>query len=202
MSKEKLPPEEGKEKSSDGYIEIDLSSIKEKLDDGYERLVFGGKSRKFDGGYQSYGKGEGRLGLEPFYAKASVVCLVVTGIVFLCGTVLGANAELLIFFGFMLLLCVTLMAISFYEIRYDQDGFSTRFGKKVLRAHKWSDVTDVQDGKKVFVNGKRLWTDHNFDGFKEFYSMARAACKGKGKPVTPSEKKQKNRKKPQTKKSK
>ena len=74
-------------------------------------------------------------------------------------------------------------------------GFSTRLGKRVLHEYKWSDVTDAQDGRKVFVQGKRLLTDHTFDEFPEFYKMARAACKGKGKPTPPSEKKQKSRKK-------
>ena len=81
-------------------------------------------------------------------------------------------------------------------------GFSTRLGKRVLHEYKWSDVTDAQDGRKVFVQGKRLLTDPTFDAFPAFYRMAHAACKGKGKPTPPSEKKRKSRQNPPTPKSK
>ena len=74
-------------------------------------------------------------------------------------------------------------------------SLTTRFGKRVLHEYAWSDVTDVRDNRKVWVGGKLLLTDPSFDDFPEFYRMARAACKGKGKPTPPSEKKQRSRKK-------
>ena len=45
---------------------------------------------------------------------------------------------------------------------------------------------------------KLLLTYPTFDAFPAFYRMARAACKGKGKPTPPSEKKRKSREKPPT----
>ena len=191
MGKEKLPPEEGKNEESKGYIELDFSRLKDKLDDGYERLVFGTKSRKFDG---SYKKDEGRLGLDPIYGKAGVFITILTAVVCILCAVFRANLGITLFMAFMLLLSLSLTVIGKYEIRFGKDGFSTRFGKRILREFTWSDVTDVQDGKKVYVNGKRLLTDHTFDEFPEFYKMARAACKGKSKPVPTSEKKQRSRK--------
>lgn len=196
MSKEKLPSEEGDHEESKGYMEIDFSRLKDKLADGYERLVFGGISRKFSEGKK---KGEGRLGLDPIFFKLSVACLIGSAIVLLCCAAFGADADVQVFVAFLLLLCLSLTVICLYEIRYDQNGFSTRFGKRILREYKWSDVTDVQGDRKVWVQGKRLLTDHTFDDFPEFYKMARAACKGKGKPTPPSEKKKKARQKPPTK---
>ena len=175
-----------------GYIELDLSRLKDKLDDGYERFAFGSKSRKFDG---SYNQGEGRLGLEPFYGKAGIFSSSFSGIVLILCAVFRADIGVILLMGFLTLLGLLLTVIGKYEIRFDRDGFSTRLGKRVLHEYKWSDVTDVQDGRKVFVQGKRLLTDHTFDEFPEFYKMARAACKGKGKPTPPSEKKQRSRKK-------
>lgn len=189
-----LKPAERKEEDprSKGYIELDLSRLKDKLDDGYERFAFGSKSRKFDGAYE---KGKGRLGLEPFYGKAGIISSAFTGIVLILCAVFRADIGVILLMGFLTLLGLLLTLIGKYEIRFDRDGFSTRLGKRVLHEYQWSDVTDVQDGRKVFVQGKRLLTDHTFDGFPEFYKMARAACKGKGKPTHPSEKKQKDRKK-------
>jgi len=192
MSKEKLPPEEG---GDEGYIEIplpNLSGIKDKVDEGLERLVYGNVSRKFDGAYK---KGEGRLGLDPIFGKAGIVTAVLTGVITILCAAFRANMEVILLMGFMTLLGLLLTVIGKYEIRFDGKGFSTRFGKRILHEYKWSDVTDVQDGKKVWVQGKRLWTDHTFDDFSEFYKMARSACKGKGKATPPSEKKRKNRKK-------
>ena len=191
MSKEKLPPEEG---CDEGYIEIplpNLSGIKDKVDDGIERLVYG-NSRKFDGAYK---KGEGRLGLDPIFGKAGIVTAVLTGVIAILCAAFRADMGVILLMGFMTLLGLLLTVIGKYEIRFDGKGFSTRLGKRILREYKWSDVTDVQDGKKVWVQGKRLWTDHTFVDFPEFYKMARSACKGKGKPTPPSEKKRKNRKK-------
>ena len=192
MSKEKLPPEEGKDEESKGYIEIDLSRIKDKLDDGFERLVFGSKSRKFD---SSYKKGEGRLGIDPIFGKAGIVSAILTGMVFLLCAAFRADYRVTCFLFFLFLLGLILAVIGKYEICFNGKGFSIRFGKRILHEYKWSDVTGVQDGKKVWVQGRRLWTDHTFEDFPEFYKMARVACKGKGKSTPPSEKKQKNRKK-------
>ena len=189
-SPEPLEQQEESPKSK-GYIEFDLSRLKDKLDDGYERFAFGSKSRKFDGAYE---KGKGRLGLEPFYGKAGIISSAFAGIVLILCAVFRADIGVILLMGVLTLLGLLLTVIGKYEIRFDRDGFSTRLGKRVLHEYKWSDVTDVQDGRKVFVQGKRLLTDHTFDEFPEFYKMARAACKGKGKPTPPSEKKQKNRK--------
>lgn len=175
-----------------GYIELDLSGLKDKLDDGYERFAFGGKSRKFDG---SYNQGEGRLGLEPFYGKAGIFSSSFSGIVLILCTVFRADIGVILLMGFLTLLGLLLTVIGKYEIRFDRDGFSTRFGKRVLHEYAWSDVTDVRDNCKVWVGGKLLLTDPSFDDFPEFYRMARSACKGKGKPTPPSEKKQRSRKK-------
>lgn len=184
---------------SKGYIEIDLSRVKDKLDDGYERLTFGSKSRKFDGAYE---KGKGRLGLEPIYGKAGISSSAFAGIVLILCAVFRADIGVILLMGFLTLLGLLLTVIGKYEIRFDRDGFSTRLGKRVLHEYQWSDVTDVKDGRKVFVQGKRLLTDHTFDEFPEFYKMAHAACKGKGKPTPPSAKKRKSRQGPPTPKSK
>jgi hypothetical protein len=194
-SNDSIEPDEVNDKpqTSKGYLEIDLSRIKDKLEDGYERFAFGSKSRKFDG---SYKKDEGRLGMEPFYAKAGVISSVFTGIVLLLCAVLRADAWVIVFMVCLLLLSLTLAVISRYEIRFDRNGFSTRLGKRMLHDYRWSDVTDVQDGKKIWVKGKRLWMDPSFEEFPAFYKLARVACKGKGKPTPPSEKKRKSRQKP------
>ena len=82
-----------------------------------------------------------------------------------------------------------------YEIHYDENGFSTRLGKKILRQYAWSEVTGVANYTTVYVNGKKLFADHDLDGFGFFYEKARMACKGRKGKTTPSEKKQKDRKK-------
>lgn len=193
MSKEKRPPEEGCDKDSKGYLELDFSGLKEKTDDVCERLMYGGVSRKFDG---SLLKGESRLGLDPIYGKVGVIgCICAVTALILC-YLFRADIGVTILMMVMLLLCAALTVIGMYEIRFDKDGFSTRFGKKIIHTYKWSDVTDVQDQRKVFVNGKRLLTDHTFDEFPTFYKMARAACKGKGEPTPASKKKRNNRKAP------
>ena len=191
-------PAEQQEESpkSKGYIEIDLSRFKDKLDDGYERLFFGNKSRKFDGAYK---KDEGRLGLDPIYGKVGMIGYVCTAITFMLCLLFRAPIGVTVLMCVMLLLCGALTVIGKYEIRFDRDGFSTRFGKRVLHEYAWSDVTDVRDNRKVWVNGKLLLTDPSFDDFPEFYRIARAACKGKGKPTPSSEKKRKSRQKPPTK---
>ena len=187
MSKEKRPPEEGKDKDSKGYLELDFSG----LQDFFERLFYGTKSRKFDGSCEKNG---GRLGLDPAYGTAGIASAAVTGIALLLCFVFRAEPGLTLFMLVMFLLGTVLVCIGKYEIRFDGKGFSTRFGKHILHAYKWSDVTDVQDNRKVWVKGKRLLTDHTFDAFPEFYKMARAACKGSGKSAPTSKKKQKARK--------
>ena len=154
--------------------------------------MFGSKSRKFD---SSYKKGEGRLGIDPIFGKAGIVSVILTSLVLLLCVAFRADRGVVLLMGFLMLLGLFLTVIGKYEIRFNGKGFSIRFGKRILHEYKWSDVTDVQDNRKVWVQGKRLWTDHTFEDFPEFYKMARAACKGKGKPTPPSEKKQKNRKK-------
>ena len=198
-----VPPKPTEEKDespeSKGYIEVDLSRLRDKLDDGYERFAFGSKSRKFDGAYE---KDKGRLGLEPIYGKAGIFSSAFAGIVLILCAVFRADIGVILLMGFLTLLGLLLTVIGKYEIRFDRDGFSTRLGKRVLHEYKWSDVTDAQDGRKVFVQGKRLLTDPTFDAFPAFYRMAHAACKGKGKATPPSEKKRKSRQSPPTPKSK
>ena len=189
---DKTPKSKDEPAKSKGYIELDLSGLKDKLDDVFERLVFGSKSRKFD---SSYKKGEGRLGIDSIFGKAGIVSVILTSLVLLLCVAFRADMGVVLLMGFLMLLGLFLTVIGKYEIRFDGKGFSTRFGKRILHEYKWSDVTDVQDNRKVWVQGKRLWTDHTFEDFSEFYKMARSACKGKGKPTPPSEKKQKNRKK-------
>lgn len=191
-------PVEQQEESpkSKGYTEIDLSRLKKKLDDGLDRFAFGSHIPALDGACK---KDEGRLGLEPVYGKLGVIVSVLTGAVTLLCAAFRADMGVILLMGFLTLLGLLLTIIGKYEIRFDRNGFSTRLGKRVLHEYQWSDVTDVQDGRKVFVQGKRLLTDHTFDGFPEFYKMAHAACRGKGKPTPPSEKKRKSREKPPTK---
>ena len=191
MSKEKRPPEEGKDKDSKGYLELDFSGLKEKTDDVCERLIYGGVSRKFDG---SPPKGEYRLGIDPIYGKVGVIGYICAVTALMLCLLFRADIGVTILMMVMLVLCAALTVIGMYEIRFDGKGFSTRFGKKIIHIYKWSDVTDVQDNRKVFVKGKRILTDHTFDAFPEFYKMARAACKGSGKPAPTSKKKQKARK--------
>lgn len=231
MSKEKMPPEEGKDDSK-GYVEIDLSRLKEKLADGYERLVFGHRSRKFDGADK---KGEertgldgirdrikdriaegtaaevkrdmqimeqaGRVGLSPSYARAGYAFAVFSLLLVAVMIWVGADVEGFLLASSLFILSVALIFLGKYEIRYDEEGFSTRLGKKVLRRYAWSDVTDVFEdtssrfhSKRVIVRGKKLFADASMNGFEPFYIRARRQIKGGGKTV-PSEKKRKNRKK-------
>ena len=197
MSKEKLPPEEGKDK---GYIEIslpNLSGIKDKLDEGLERIedALDNSGRKYMTRDIQAMFEEGRVGLSPTYARAGYAFAVLSLLLMVVMIWLGLDVEGFILTTFGILLSITLIFLGKYEIRYDDDGFSTCIGKKELHRYAWSAVTDVVDKKKVFVNGKRLFADPSMYGFDGFYRRARAACKGKGKPTPPSEKKRKNRKK-------
>ena len=181
---------------SKGYTEIDLSRVKKKLDDGLDRFAFGSHIPALDGAYK---KDEGRLGLEPVYGKLGVIISVLTGAVTLLCAAFRADMGVILLMVFLTLLGLLLTVIGKYEIRFDRNGFSTRFGKRVLHEYAWSDVTDARDGKRVWVQGKLLLTDPTFDAFPAFYRMAHAACRGKGKPTPPSEKKRKSREKPPTK---
>ena len=183
---------------SKGYIEIDLSRIKSKLSDfndklydGYERALIG---RKFDG-ENALGddpKKQGRLALPRFYTIVGyvgifVILFIVVGITVAQG---GIEIPMLLGFSVFIALGAALVLIGKYEIHYDENGFSTRLGKKVLRQYAWSEVTGVANYTTVYVNGKKLFVDHTVEGFGFFYEYAKRACKGgKGKPTPPSEKK-------------
>ena len=190
-------PTEGKDESpkSKGFIEIDLSKLTDKLYDGYERALIG---RKFDG-ENSLGldpKKQGRLALPRFYAIVGYAGILVT--LFIVGgiTVAQGGIEIPMVLGFsaFIALGAALVLIGKYEIHYDENGFSTRLGKKVLRQYAWSEVTGVANYTTVYVNGKKLFVDHTVEGFGFFYEYAKRACKGGKGKTTPSEKKQKNRK--------
>ena len=198
-------PTEQQEESpeSKGYIEIDLSRVKgklselnDKLYDGYERALIG---RKFDGENSLGGdpKKQGRLALPRFYAIVGYVGIFV--ILFIVGGITIAQGvieiPLLLGFSVFIALGAALVLIGKYEIHYDENGFSTRLGKKILRQYAWSEVTGVANYTTVYVNGKKLFADHDLDGFGFFYEKARMACKGRKGKTTPSEKKQKDRKK-------
>ena len=197
MSKEKLPPEEGK---NDGYVEIPLPNlfkVKEKIDGGLDRIgdtidEIGTKQIAEDITIMNE---KGRVGLDPAFSRAGVFF----AILFVPATALaawaGAPLWIYLFFALMWLFCGVLYLLGKYEIRYDREGFTTRLGKRELRRYAWTDVTDVCDEKRVYVQGKRLFADSSMAGFDRFYHRARVSCKGKGKQTLPSEKKRKNRKK-------
>jgi hypothetical protein len=192
-------PLEQQEKSprSKGYIEIDLSLVKgklselnDKLYDGYERALIG---RKFDG-ENSLGldpKKQGRLALPRFYAIVGYAAILVTLFIVVGITVAQGGIEIPMLLGFSVFIALgaALVLIGKYEIHYDENGFSTRLGKKILRQYAWSEVTGVANYTTVYVNGKKLFVGHDLDGFGFFYEKALMACKGKGKPTPPSEKK-------------
>ena len=188
---------------SKGYIEIDLSRVKgklselnDKLYDGYERALIG---RKFDG-ENSLGldpKKQGRLALPRFYAIVGYAAILVTLFIVVGITVAQGGIEIPLLLGFSVFIALgaALVLIGKYEIHYDENGFSTRLGKKVLRQYAWSEVTGIANYTTVYVNGKKLFVDHTVEGFGFFYEYAKRACKGgKGKPTPPSEKKKKSRK--------
>ncbi len=194
-SKDPQKPTKRKDESPEtkGYFEIDLSKITDKLYDGYERALIG---RKFDG-ENSLGldpKKQGRLALPRFYAIVGYAGILVT--LFIVGgiTVAQGGIEIPVVLGFsaFIALGAALVLIGKYEIHYDENGFSTRLGKKILRQYAWSDVTGVANYTTVYVNGRKLFVDHDLDGFGFFYEKARMACKGRKGKTAPSEKKQKN----------
>lgn len=174
---------------SKGYIEFDLSGITDKLYDGYERAVIG---RKFD---YAVAKTQGVLALPRLYAMVGYVGIILILFILVGIAVVqkGIEIPMLLFFGVFIALGIALVLIGKYEIHYDENGFSTRLGKKVLRQYAWSEVTGVAKHTTVYVNGKKLFVDHTVEGFGFFYEYAKRACKGgKGKTV-PSEKKRKSR---------
>ena len=197
MSQKELPPEEGKDK---GYIEIplpNLSGIKDKLNEGLERIedAVDNNGRKYMIRDMQAMFEEGRVGLNPSLPQHGYGVIVCVAVMWVICMIAHAPLEGYALCGLLLLPAAALILLGKYEIRYDDDGFSTCIGKKVLHRYSWSDVTDVVDKKKVYVNGKRLFADSSMYGFDGFYHRARTACKGKGKPTPPSEKKRKNRKK-------
>lgn len=193
---QKSTEEKDQATGSKGFIEIDLSGLTDKLYDGYERVLIG---RKFDG-ENSLGldpKKQGRLALPRFYAIVGYAGILVT--LFIVGGITvaqgGIEIPLLLGFSVFIALGAALVLIGKYEIHYDENGFSTRLGKKILRQYAWSEVTGVANYTTVYVNGKKLFVDHDLDGFGFFYEKARMACKGRKSKTAPSEKKQKDRKK-------
>ena len=191
MSKKKRPSEEGKDTESKGYVEIDLTKITDKLYDGYERAVIG---RKFD---YAVAKTQGVLALPRLYAMVGYVGIILILFILVGIAVVqkGIEIPMLLFFLVFIALGIVLVLLGKYEIHYDENGFSTRLGKKVLRQYAWSEVTGIANYTTVYVNGKKLFVDHTVEGFGFFYEYAKRACKGgKGKPTPPSEKKQKSRK--------
>ena len=186
-------PAERKEEGprSKGYIELDLSGLMDKLYDGYERAVIG---RKFD---YAVAKTQGVLALPRLYAMVGYVGIILILFILVGIAVVqkGIEIPMLLFFLVFIALGIVLVLLGKYEIHYDENGFSTRLGKKVLRQYAWSEVTGIANYTTVYVNGKKLFVDHTVEGFGFFYEYAKRACKGgKGKPTPPSEKKQKSRK--------
>ena len=134
MSKEKLPPEEG---GDEGYIEIslpNLSGIKDKVDgirDRIDERIAEHAAAEVKRDMQIMEQ-KGRVGLSPTYAQAGYVFAVLSLLLIAVMIWLGLDVEGFILTTFVLLLSATLIFLGKYEIRYDEDGFSTRFGKKVL----------------------------------------------------------------------
>lgn len=197
-SKDPPKPTKRKDESPEtkGYFEIDLSKITDKLYDGYERALIG---RKFDG-ENSPGldpKKQGRLALPRFYAIVGYAAILLTLFIVVGITVVQGGIEIPLILGFSVFIAIgaALVLIGKYEIHYDENGFSTRLGKKILRQYAWSEVTGVENYTTVYVGGKKLFVDHTVDGFGFFYEKARMACKGRKGKTTPSEKKKKDRKK-------
>ena len=176
---------------SKGFIEIDLSGLTDKLYDGYERAVIG---RKFD---YAVAKNQGVLALPRLYAMVGYVGIILTLFILVGITVAQGGIEIPLLLGFSVFIALgaALVLIGKYEIHYDENGFSTRLGKKVLRQYAWSEVTGIANYTTVYVNGKKLFVDHTVDGFGFFYEKARMACKGRKGKTAPSENKQKERKK-------
>ncbi len=175
MREEKRIPEDGDAEANKSYVEIPLPIS---VNDRFE------KGRVFQ-----YGIIRWCYGFLLFIAVGCALTAI---------TQLPVGFYLL--WGFMLLPTVALFLLGQYEIRHDRDGFSVCLGKRILRRYAWSDVTAVNDEKRVFVGGKRLFADPSMSGYEAFYARARAACKSKGKTVASENKrgtrqKQKNKRK-------
>ena len=129
-------PLEQQEKSpkSKGYIELDLSGLMDKLYDGYERAVIG---RKFD---YTVAKTQGVLALPRLYAMVGYVGIILILFILVGIAVVqkGIEIPMLLFFGVFIALGIVLVLLGKYEIHYDENGFSTHLGKKVLRQYAWS----------------------------------------------------------------
>lgn len=195
MRKEKQAPEKGKDNE---YLEIPLPHLDGILDGIRERAndkIAEDVAREI----QISGQ-KGRVGLSPSYARAGYVAAVILLVLIPLAILWSVDIGMYVLIAFVLLLSVALIFLGKYEIRFDDDGFSICLGKKVLRHHDWSEVTEVKDRKKVIVNGKRLFADPSMDGYELFCRRACQQFKRGGKTVA-SEKKRKNRKKPPTKKS-
>ena len=202
-----MPPEEGEDEASRGFVEMslpNLSGIKDKLDEGLERIedAVDNSGRKYATRDTQTVLEEGRVPWNPSLRLNGYGLIVCVAVMWVLCMIAQAPLEGYALCGLLLLPAAALILLGKYEIRYDDDGFSTCIGKRVLHRYAWSDVTDVADKKRVFVNGKRLFADPYMRGFDGFYRRARTACKGKGKPTPPSAKKRRNRQKPPTQKSK
>ncbi|MBR6782592.1 MAG: hypothetical protein IKM33_05280 [Clostridia bacterium] len=193
MSKEKSQPEKEREGEDKNYIEIslpDFSRFKSKVEESINDRISDSIAREVSNISE-----KGRVGLDPSYARCGVIFAIVVSAVIALAFYAGFPMWILAFYIPMMLGCAVLYFFGKYEIRYNVEGFSVQLGKKVIRRYAWSEVTDVQAKKKIYVCGKRLWVESSMYGFDDFYHRARSACKGKGKPTPPSKKKSKNRKK-------
>ena len=206
MSKKKRPPEQGKDGRDEGkdYVEIpvpNLSALKHRVDESLETAGEKLVDRMMDGFSEDLATlfAEDRVGLDPSYSRYAVGFAVTLVAIAALMIWIKAPLSILAIVLILLLLCIPLYLLGKYEIRYDSDGFTVRLGKKELRRHPWTDVTDVRDGKKIYVQGKRLFADSSMEGFDRFYHRARVSCKGKGKTVL-SEKKRRSRQKAPTRK--
>ena len=121
-----------------------------------------------------------------------VVCVLVFWTI---GIMNQAPFDVYVLCGLLLFPAIVFILLGSYKIRYDDDGFSIRMGKREIGRYVWSDVSGVADGKKIFVKGKRLFAGPSMYGFDQFYNRARVACKEKKAPSPLSERKQRNRKK-------
>ena len=150
MSKEKLPPKEGKD---EGYIEIplpNLAGIKDKLDEGLERIedAVDNSGRKYMTRDIQAMFEEGRVGLNPSLSLHGYGVIVCVAVMWVICMIARSPLEGYILCGLLLLPAAALILLGKYEIRYDNDGFSTCIGKKELHRYAWSDVTDVADKRR------------------------------------------------------
>ena len=193
MSKEKSQPEKEREGEDKNYIEIslpDFSSFKSKVEESIGDRISDSIAREV-----SIISEKGRVGLDPSLSQNGYGLFVCVAVIWIICLATKAPFSAYALFGLLILPAVAFILLGKYEIRYESDGFSICMGKKELRRYLWTEVTDVRDGKRIYIHGKRLLVDSSAPGFDEFYHCARSACKGKGKPTPPSQKKSKNRKK-------